>query len=96
MDEELDAVMVGDRAGRLGLLASDCGLSRFNDLPRVTCSWVSLTSLVVVLTTIGGRRLLSLGGGVGGRFGRSVDEEIGESGRRMVRGSTVPGVGEIS
>ena len=93
MEEVLDAVIVGERAGRLGLLASDCGLSRLSDLPRVAWSGVSKTSLAMVSTTMGGKRLLSLGGGGGGRFDRLLDEGVGESGRRIVRGSVDPGRG---
>jgi hypothetical protein len=86
---------VGERAGRLGLLESDCGLSRVRDLPRVTCS---LSSLACRSTTRGGSRLLSRGEEGEGRSGKLVDEDKGESGRGMTRGSTVSrwGVGTVS
>ena len=44
MEEKLDAVIVGDRAGRLDLVA--------NDLPRVASSAFSFVLLVVTLRTI--------------------------------------------
>ena len=69
MEEVLDAVLVGDRAGRLGLLASDWGLSRFNDLPRVTWPWVSSVPFSKLIT-IGGSRLLSRRGVGEGRSGK--------------------------
>ena len=96
-EEELEAVMVGDRAGRLGLLASDWGLSRLRVLPRVTWSCASLSSFAGRSTTIGGSRLFSRGGGGGGRSGKLVDEGRGESGRGIVSGSAVSrgGVREI-
>lgn len=85
IEEELDAVIVGDRAGRLCLLARDCTLSRLRDLPRVTRSSVCLASLTV---TIGGGRLLSREVGDGGRSGKLMDEDKGESGIGIVSGST--------
>lgn len=90
MEEELDAVIVGDRAGRLDPVIGECALCRLRDLPRVASSGFSLTSLVVTLMTIGGGRLLSRGDGVEGSSDKSADEDKGESGRGMLRGSTVP------
>lgn len=91
--EELDVVMVGDRAGRLDLLAIDCMLSRVTDLPRGASSSVSLRSVVVRFTTSGGSRLLSRDEGDGVSSGRFADEGDGESGRGIARGSTGSGRG---
>ena len=89
----MDVVIVGDSAGRLDLVISECVLHLLGDLPRVGSSVVTLTSLVVGLVTIGGGRLLSRGDGVVGSSGNSVDEDEGESGRGMLRGSTVSAEG---
>jgi len=89
IEEVLDVVIVGDSAGRLDLVVSECVLCLFVELPRVGSSAFSLTSMVVRLMTIGGGRLLSRGDGVEGSSGKLTDEHGGESGRGMLRGSTV-------
>lgn len=89
IEEELDAVMVGDRAGRLGLLAEDWTLSLFRDLPRARSS--SAVCLASFEVRIGGGRLPSREAGDWGRSGKSVEEDKGESGRGMVRGSMTCG-----
>ena len=87
-EEKLDAVIVGDRAGRLDLVISDCSLCLFIDLPRLTSSAFCLTSLGEKLVAIGGGRLLSRRDGVEGNSSKSTDEDKGESGRGIARGST--------
>jgi hypothetical protein len=89
IEEVLDVVIVGDSAGRLDLVVSECVLCLFVELPRVGSSAFSLTSMVVRLMTIGGGRLLSRGDGVEGSSGKLTDEHGGESGRGMLGGSTV-------
>jgi len=86
-EEKLEAVIVGDRAGRLDLFISECTLDLFSDLPRLTSSAFSLASLVEVLMAIGGGRLFSRRDG--GNSDKSADEEKGESGRGMTRGSKI-------
>lgn len=56
--EKLDAVIVGDSAGRLDLVISECMLCL---LPWVASSVISLVSLVLGFTSIGGSRLFSRG-----------------------------------
>ena len=87
-EEKLDAVIVGERAGRLDFVISECELCLFRDLPRLTFSAFSLASLVEGLMTIGGRRLLSWRE-VEGNSGKLADEDEGEGGRGIATGSTV-------
>jgi len=87
IEEKVDVVIVGDSAGRLDLVVSERALRLSGDLPRVTSPVVSATTSVVESMTIGGGRLLSRGDGVGGISDNSADEDEGESGRGIVRGS---------
>ena len=89
IEEELDAVIVGDSAGRLDLVISECALDRFSDLPRATSSASSLASLVVMLMVMGGGRLFSRRTEFEGGSVKLADEDEEESERRVPRGSTV-------
>ena len=89
IEEKVDVVIVGDSAGRLDLVVNERALRLSGDLPRVTSPVVSVTTSVVESMTIGGGRLLSRGDGAGGISDNSADEEEGESGRGIARGSTV-------
>ena len=86
MVEKLEVVIVGDSAGRLDLVISECTLCL---LPRAISSVISSASLAVRLTTIGGSRLLSRGDKTEGILGDSADAEEGELGRGTLGGSTV-------
>jgi len=88
-EEKVDVVIVGDSAGRLDLVVSERALRLSGDLPRVTSTVVSGVTSGVRSMTIGGGRLLSRGDGVAGISGNSADEGEGESGRGILRGSTV-------
>jgi len=89
-EEKVDVVIVGDSAGRLDLVVSECVLRLSGDLPRVTSPVASVTTSAAESMTIGGGRLLSRGDGVEGISDNSADEDEGESGRGIVRGSTGP------
>ena len=89
-EEKVDVVIVGDSAGRLDLVFSECVLRLSGDLPRVTSPVVSVTTSAAESMTIGGGRLLSRGDGVGGISDGSAGEDEGESGRGIVRGSMGP------
>jgi len=88
IEEELDVVIVGDSAGRLDLVVSECPLCLF-----VASSAFFLAPMVVWLVTIGGGRLFSREDGVGGSSDKLRDEHRGESGRGILRGSTGPVTG---
>lgn len=90
IEEELDVVTVGDSAGKLDLVVSECTLRLFGDMPRVASSAFPLAPMVVRLVVIGGGRLLSRGDRVEGGSGTLTEGHRGESGRGMSRGSTVP------
>lgn len=89
IEEKVDVVIVGDSAGRLDLVVNECVLRLSGDLPRVTSPVISAVTSGVESMTIGGGRLLSRGDVVGAISGNSADEDEGESGSGMLRGSTV-------
>lgn len=77
IEEKLDAVIVGDNAGRLDLVVREPSLYLFDDLSRVTRSEASWASSVVMVMWIGGERLLCWGDDAGGCSGDSAKEDEG-------------------